>query len=130
MDERQTVFFTMLCANAVVSFIVLFFGYRFRNNPPKEINRWHGYRTRRSMKNMDTWIFAHHICGELFSKIGRFALPLSVAVVAATYSSDVNTTVTAGLIAMAVQIVAIFVSIFKVEKALKETFDEEGNRKQ
>lgn len=129
MDEKQTLFFTMLTANAVISFVVLFFGYRFKNNPPKEINRFHGYRTRRSMKNMDTWIFAHHFCGGLWSKLGKFTLPISLLVVAASYVGGENAILAAGLIAMAAQIVVVIISIFKVENALKETFDEEGNRK-
>ena len=37
---------------------------------PKHINGMLGYRTTRSMKNMDTWKFAHDYCGKLWWKIG------------------------------------------------------------
>ncbi|MFR4351708.1 MAG: SdpI family protein [Roseburia sp.] len=40
------------------------FGRYFLENAPKEINSTLGYRTFRSRKNQDTWIFAHNYCGK------------------------------------------------------------------
>ena len=39
--------------------VMLFFGQRFLNKPPKKINSLYGYRTSRSMKNQQTWDCAH-----------------------------------------------------------------------
>ena len=42
--------------------IMLYFGWRFLNKPPQNINSIYGYRTSRSMKNQQTWDFAHQVC--------------------------------------------------------------------
>ena len=39
--------------------LILGIGYLFKKHYPKDINGLIGYRTRRSMMNMDTWSFAN-----------------------------------------------------------------------
>lgn len=41
--------------------IALIGGQIFKNNPPKHINWWYGYRTKRSMKNQKQWDFAQKL---------------------------------------------------------------------
>lgn len=45
-----------------------------RKRPPKKINSFYGYRTAMSMKNRETWEFAHKHCGKLWSAWGCIAL--------------------------------------------------------
>lgn len=128
MDDNQKIFFVMLIGNAVISLVILYFGWRFKNNPPKKINRFFGYRTRRSMQNTDAWLYAHKCCGKIWLRLGKFTLPLSLAVVLLSYG--LNAVLAAGLVAMFAQIVTILISCLKVENSLKNAFDEEGNRRE
>ena len=53
---------------------MLIIGFLFSQHVPKTINPVWGYRTTRSMKNKDTWVFAHYFCGRLFKKWGLYLL--------------------------------------------------------
>ncbi len=53
----------MLIVNLTAPLIMVVFGILFLKNPPKNINSVFGYRTTMSMKDMDTWGFAHKYCG-------------------------------------------------------------------
>ena len=55
---------TAMCL--LVPAVMLYFGWRFLNRPPQKINALHGYRTSRSMKNQQTWDYAHQVCGKLW----------------------------------------------------------------
>lgn len=70
-------FFMTIC-NLLLPVLMIVLGKAFVKNPPKTINCIVGYRTSRSMKNQDTWNFAHLYCGNLWWKIGWGMLPLSV----------------------------------------------------
>jgi len=52
----------MLINNLIVPAIMIGIGRIFVSHPPKKINGIYGYRTKRSMKNNETWRFAHHYC--------------------------------------------------------------------
>ena len=53
----------MLCCNLLLPIVMIIGGVMMWKYPPKNINDFIGYRTYRSMKNMDTWIFANNYCG-------------------------------------------------------------------
>lgn len=119
----------MLCTVLLVPLIMLFFGLYFKNKSPKEINSLFGYRTTMSMKNNDTWEFAHHYCGSLWLVIGMIMLPLSVIPMLFFINQDIDVVGIAGGIIEGIQVVVLLISIFPTEKALKKTFDENGNRR-
>ena len=54
------------------------FGKYFMKKAPKEINSVFGYRTSMSMKNKDTWEFAHKYCGKVWYVCGMVMLPITV----------------------------------------------------
>ena len=120
--------FLSIC-NLLIPATMLFFGNLFIKHPPKTINGVYGYRTKRSMKNMDTWIFAHQYCGRLWRKWGAVLLVPTLIVVAVSFflSEDGLSFVSIGLVSL--QLAFLVGSIFPVEKALKRTFDEYGLRK-
>lgn len=64
--------FWLFCtaSSLLIPLVMLFFGRRFLTKPPKSINSLYGYRTARSMKNQQTWDFAHRVCGKLWSRGG------------------------------------------------------------
>ena len=119
----------MLCTVLLVPLIMLFFGLYFKNKSPKEINSLFGYRTTMSMKNKDTWEFAHHYCGRLWLVLGMIMLPLSVIPMLFFINQDIDDVGIAGGIIEGIQVVVLLISIFPTEKALKKTFDENGNRR-
>ena len=97
-------------------------------NPPKKINDLVGYRTPMSRKNMDTWTFAHEYCGKLWMKLGVVVLILSVIAQIPFVKASEDAIGNLSLILVAVQLAVIIGSVFVVEKALKNTFNEEGVR--
>lgn len=109
--------------------VMLFFGRMFAQNAPGKINMTFGYRTARSMKNRDTWEFAHKKIGTLWTKLGAVMLPLSVIAMfpARGRSEDFIGLWSCALLLL--QMIPMIGSICFVEKALKETFDEDGNRR-
>ena len=93
---------------------------------PKNINGMSGYRTTRSMKNMDTWKFAHDYCGKLWWKIGWVMIIPSALIHIPLYHNDKNTIGFAGLILVAIQCFVMIVSIYPTEKALQKHFNDDG----
>ena len=55
----------MLAAELLISLDMLILGRHFRNHPSKQIQSAFGYPSARSMKNQDTWAFAHRCCGSM-----------------------------------------------------------------
>lgn len=88
-----------------------------------------GYRTSRSMKNMDTWKFAHEYCGKLWWKIGWIILLPSIIVHIPFYEADDNTIGAAGGILATIQVIILIASIFPTERALKRNFTDDGTRR-
>lgn len=86
----------------LIPFIMMLAGRMTWRHMPENINGVIGYRTSRSMKNMDTWKFADAYCGKLWYKTGKILfLPTII----------------------------LIISILPTEKALKKNFTEEGIRK-
>lgn len=82
-----------------------------------------------SMKNVDTWAFAHDYCGRLWIKLGLILLIPTIIVQILFVHSGENTIGILTLIVESVQLVVLIGSIVPVEKALKRTFDENGARR-
>ena len=97
--------------------------------PPQKINSLIGYRTSRSKKNMDTWLFAHHHSGKLWWRIGWVILVPSITIHFPFYGGSDDVIGIVGLILTFIQIAVLIGSIFATEKALKITFTEEGLRR-
>ena len=118
----------MIC-DLLVPVIMFVGGIIMSKNHPKQINGLLGYRTARSMQNMDTWRFAHEYCGKLWLKIGFVSLILTVLAHLPFSHSDEDMLGILSLVVMAVQIVVIIIPIFFTEKALKKTFNDDGTRR-
>ncbi len=108
---------------------MIIFGKLFIKNPPKEINGVFGYRTKMSMKNKDSWEFAHKYSGKLWVTIGQTILPLSLIPMLFIIGKGKDPVGIMGGIVCCIQTVFLVISIIPTEKALKRNFDEDGNRK-
>ena len=120
----------MLACNLIAPAVTIWYGRRFEKNPPKEPNAWFGYRTNRSMKNRDTWDFAQRKMGEVWGRWGFAMLPPVVVCQALTLlCPTVESMCMWSLAPTTVEVAALIVTIFLVERALKQTFDENGTRR-
>ncbi len=91
----------IFCFNQLTPILMILGGRIMWKHSPKNINSIIGYRTSRSMKNIDTWLF-----GASVEIIGNM-----------------------GLLLIIVQTVILICSVFPTERALKEKFTDEGIRK-
>lgn len=120
----------MFIMNLLVPVTMIGFGRVFLKKPPKEINSIYGYRTSRSMKNKDTWKFAHQYFGKLWYRCGLILLAPSIAAMLFVIGQEEDTVGTAGGILCFLQLLPLIGTIFPTEIALKKTFDQNGNRRQ
>lgn len=121
--------FYMLCSVLLLPGTMVFFGRWFLRRPPQNINAAFGYRTKMSMKNKETWAFAHKYCGGLWYRWGKVLLVLSFFAMLAVIRKSVNTIGLIGGILCAVQLVFLAGAVLPTEKALKNTFDANGNQR-
>ncbi len=119
----------MLFMNLLIPLAMIGFGRLFMTKAPKNINAVFGYRTTMSMKNQDTWEFAHKYFGKLWFKCGLVLLPLSVVPLIFVINKGTNIIGTVGSIVCVVQIVLLIGVVFPTEAALKKTFDKNGIRR-
>lgn len=119
----------MLLMNLLIPLIMVGFGKLFMAKPPQNINAVFGYRTTMSMKNNDTWEFAHKHCGKLWFKYGLLLLPVSVIPLLFVFNKGTDVIGTVGAIVSGVQLVLLIGSIFSTEAVLKKTFDKNGLRR-
>lgn len=105
------------------------FGSYFLKKAPKEINNIFGYRTKMSMKNKDTWEFAHHYCGQVWRIVGWGMLVVSSISMFFSFREHNNVIGVYVKIIFALQIILLIITIVLIEKALKDTFDKNGNRR-
>lgn len=119
----------MLLTSLLIPVIMLVFGWIFHRQAPKKINVWYGYRSARSMKNEDTWVFAHQHIGRTWMLVGAVLLVISVITMIAVYGKDDDTVSVVSLVLLFVQMLPMIMSLIPTERALKRTFDENGIRK-
>lgn len=109
----------------IVPAIMLIFGWTFMKKPPKDINGFYGYRTTMSMKNQDTWEFAHWVCGRVWWRVGWVLSALSVVLLCAVQLDWLL-----GILVLVAEGTALILTIIPVERALKKAFDQNGVRRQ
>ena len=120
--------FTLLMV-LLIPCIMIGFGKSFLKKAPDEINYLFGYRTTMSMKNKDTWEFAHKHCGKTWFVCGLILLPLSVVPMLFLLGASADAIGNLGAVLCVIQLVFLIGSIFPTERALKKTFDADGNRR-
>ena len=119
----------MLIMDLLFPVIMIAMGRYFMKTAPKEINYIFGYRTNMSMKNKDTWEFAHKYIGKLWFRLGLLLIPITVIPMLFVIGNSENVVATVGLIVSFVNTVTLIIPIFFTEKALNKAFDKDGNRK-
>ncbi len=93
-----------------------------------EPNNIIGYRTKRSVKNKDTWKFANELAGTLWIKTGVILTVLSAVFSIIYFYVSAKSGVWIMMSAMIIQSGFMIGTIYPVEKALQEKFDENGSK--
>ena len=119
----------MLCIGLLFPAIMLLMGRYFMKTAPKEINYIFGYHTNISMKNKDTWEFAHKYIGKLWFRFGWILVPITIIPMLFVLGKSEDIIGTVGAVVVVVDLIILISAIFPTEMALKKTFDKEGNRK-
>lgn len=119
----------MLVMDLLIPFTLIGFGKYFLKTAPKKINTIFGYRTTMSMKNKDTWEFAHKYCGKIWYISGLVMFPASLIIMLTILGKTENVIGTIGGFVCFVQLIALIGTIIPTERALKKNFDKNGNRK-
>lgn len=119
----------MFVCDLIAPIAMIIAGIIMCKHPPKDINGLLGYRTTRSMKNTDTWNFAHAHCGRMWWKIGFIMLILSAVIHFPFYQKTDNVIGIVSAVLCTLQCAIMVISIFSTERSLKNTFDDNGIRK-
>lgn len=122
------IFMTLM--DLLIPVTMIGFGRSFMRKPPENINPWHGYRTRMSMKNRDTWEFAHRCAGKVWFATGWIVLLLTIPAMLLLLGHDENTIGTVGGIICLAQCVPMAAVTVPTEIALRKNFDKQGNRRE
>ena len=119
----------MLISCTLIPAMFAVIGLFFSKRAPKNINMLFGYRTDRSMKNRDTWEFAHKYFGRIVGLCGAIMLPIAFLVMLLCIGKGEDTTAIVGTATMTVELIALVLCIVPTERALKREFDDNGNRR-
>ena len=119
----------MLIVVLLIPLTMLIFGRLLFRRTPKEINYVYGYRTKRSMRNEETWKFANQYFGKARYLCGLLSAPLSVIAIALVFGKGTETVGTVGGTITMIQMIPLVGAIIPTEIALKNNFDENGRRK-
>lgn len=117
----------MVCMDLMVPLMMIGFGAVFKKCPPGEINQVFGYRTRRSMKNKETWEFAHAYFAKMWIRAGLVMLPISVLLMLPVLGKSAEIVGYVGGAVCLLECVGMIIPIIPTERALKKQFDEGGN---
>ena len=116
----------MLLAMLIIPLVMVGFGLLFMKNPPRRINPLYGYTTKRSMRNQDTWVFAHHFFGKLWLVCGLVSIPISLVPIFIVLGKSEQVIGVTGIIVLILQVIMMLATYFPTERALKNNFDELG----
>lgn len=123
------IWFLMLGTDLLFPVIMLIGGKLFLKNIPKSINTFLGYRTTMSMKNEDTWRFAHAVAGRFWWRWGWVSFAPAVVPMLLLLGKPEEIAASVGLAIACVLMLPLLAVIPHTEKTLRNTFDKDGNRK-
>ena len=123
----MAVWLMFVVVNLFLPLLMLGVGWWFQKSPPKKINPFVGYRTRMSMKNEQTWRFAHETCGRLWVRLGAWLLPASVVAMLPALGQGEEIAGWVGTGVCLAQCAVAIGSIPYTERALRRAFFPDGS---
>ena len=119
-------YFLFICLFLIPISLILF-GYLMWKKTPQEINYAYGYRTKKSMKNIDTWNYANKLCGKIMFVMGLI-ITIPTTIVGVLYFGCEGKTLTITFFTtVGIQLILWLSMIPFVEYSLNKKFDKDGN---
>lgn len=112
--------------NLLIPVTMIISGHALATRAPREVNNAFGYRTKRSMRNMETWQFAHDYCGKFSFRSGLLLILVGIAVQVPVFGGSTMSVGLAALAVFALEVLIMFLTFFCTEQALKKEFGEEA----
>ena len=121
----------MLVMNLLTPLVMIIFGRVFEKKPPKiGMSKFaFGYRTIMSMRNAETWEYAHRFFGKLWFRFGIALGVISIIALFFVFGKDKDTVGFAGMIICYVQMAVMLIPVIPTEISLRRNFDKNGKRK-
>jgi hypothetical protein len=121
----------MLVMNLLTPLVMIIFGRVFEKKPPKiGMSKFaFGYRTIMSMRNAETWEYAHRFFGKLWFRFGIALGVISIIALFFVIGKDKDTVGFAGMIICYVQMAVMLIPVIPTEISLRRNFDKNGKRK-
>lgn len=116
----------MMIMDLLIPFAMIGFGRIFSKKAPKKINRIYGYRTSMSMKNRETWEFAHQYFGKIWFLGGWILLPITVIAMLFVWGKNTDIIGFYGGLVCMVQCIWMMIPVILTEFALRRKFDHNG----
>lgn len=116
----------MLVTELMIPLLMVGFGMLFRKHPPRQINSIYGYRTKMSMKNQETWDYAHFYFGRQWRRAGLGLFPVSVLAMMLLYGKSESEIGIGAIILTVLQVTVLVLPIAWTERALHKKFDADG----
>ncbi|WP_160676786.1 SdpI family protein [Clostridium sp. C8-1-8] len=122
--DIMKIFFSILVL--IIPVLMLCIGFRWRSNPPKDISMIYGYRTTMSMKNKETWDFAHRCFGKACLYINVPLIIVSLILLVLFINSSIDKLGLTVTLIVLIQTAAIILALIHTEVKLKSRFDKSG----
>ncbi len=119
-------YFAVMISIFLLPLVMVICGMTYTKRGPKRISRLSGYRTKMSMKNRETWDFAHKYLGDLWFKIGVPLLAVTSVMSLIIFRESDEKIMGWSMVVIVIQLVLMLIPIHFTEKALKANFDENG----
>lgn len=115
----------LLFTNSIIPLMMIIVGLIWKKNPPVGINWVYGYRSSMSMKNEETWKFAHMHNAKIWCRVGTIWLVVSLIpmFLFKEHYELISEWVTI------IGLIIIITSLIPTEIALRRKFDKNGNFK-
>ena len=112
----------LFACNLLIPVVMIVAGRWMWRHGPKKRNCFRGYRTRRSMKNAETWTFAQVYCGRLWWRLGWLLVIPTVLAQLPFRKREAAVVETCSVVLVSIQLVLLVLTIFPTERALKKKF--------
>ena len=119
-------FMTVCCM--LIPLCMIIGGNSYAKKPPR-FSRASGYRTAMSMKNADTWAFAHSYMGRIWKKWGIWTLIGTVPIMLYCMGGTEDEVGLCGGIVCLIQTIVMCIPIIMTERALKRNFHKDGTKR-
>ena len=104
-----------------VGFLLCITAWYYKKYPPKKINHFYGYRTKRTMANQEVWDFANKVGAKMILLWGT----LYILIIGIVYwFVSVNVFLMVSIVAI---VISCIISFIWSESVLNKYFDKNGN---